>query len=105
MGYEITSTGSTGPQFAILQDVTDEFTGMCHLKFKDPTAYLLQQARELMFRAAIAGGNTTNVQALQGASQVRTAGVYRSHYLFLALAVAITVLAILIVLGTFNGYW
>lgn len=105
MGYEVISTGSTGPQFADLKDVTDEYFGLCNLKFKDPTAYLLQQARELMFRAAIAGGNATNVQALQGASEIRTAGVYRSHYLFLALAVGTTVFAILVVLATFNGYW
>lgn len=103
MGYEIWSSGPTGPQFA--QGTGVDIMDSCKITFGDPTAYLLQQARELMFRTAIAGGNSTNIQTIQGGSEVRSAGVYRSHYLFLALAVAITVIAVLIVLGTFNGYW
>lgn len=88
-----------------MQEVGAYNSGLCKLKFSDPTNYLLEQARQLMFRTAIAGGNSTNIQSIVGASQVRTTGVCRSHFLFLGIAFGVSVMAMAIVLATFGGYW
>lgn len=40
--------------------------------------------------------------ALQKSS---TANVYKSHHLFLVLAVALTLIAVLIVMATYHGFW
>ena len=88
-----------------MEDVKDYFEGVSNVKFNDPTPYLLGQARELMFRTALAQGNSTTIETAQGASQVRTAGVYVSHYEFLGVAVAISLIAVGIVIATYSGYW
>ncbi|CAK4032791.1 Hypothetical predicted protein [Lecanosticta acicola] len=105
VGWDTGSTGPVGAQFADQSDIADYLVDGVNLKFSDPTSYLLQQARELMFRTALAGGNTPNIQVIQSATEVQTVGIYRSHYLFLGLSLAITFIAILIVLTTYNGYW
>ncbi|KAK4612916.1 hypothetical protein CLAFUR0_13216 [Fulvia fulva] len=104
-GYTVSSDGSLAAQFADLDDVTDYTSGMCYTKFTDPTEYLFERARDLMFRAAIAQGNATTLQEMQQTSEVRTVTVYRSHFEYLAGAVALTFLAMIIVMCTFNGFW
>ncbi|TKA83976.1 hypothetical protein B0A55_00219 [Friedmanniomyces simplex] len=104
VGFELLSTGATGPQFANMDDVHDYEDGMCNIKFSDPVQNLLAQARELMFRTSLAFGNSSNVQTVFGTA-ARTTNVYRSHYDFLAAAVALTLVSILVVLATFAGFW
>ena len=106
VGYELLSTGATGPQFAIIGDMESygNIEDGCVIRFADPTQDLLSQARELMFRTALAFGNSSTVQVVAGTA-ARTTNVYRSHYGFLAGAVALTLVSILVVLATFNGYW
>jgi len=104
VGFELISTGATGPQFANMDDVHEYETGMCNIKFNDPVQNLLAQARELMFRTSLAFGNSSNVQTISGTA-ARTTNVYRSHYEFLAAAVALTLVSVLVVLATFNGFW
>lgn len=58
-----------------------------------------------MFRSALAGGNSTNLETVAGGSQVRKTIVYKTHHMFLWIAVAISAIASLIVLTTFHGYW
>lgn len=84
---------------------SDPFAYLCNVSYSDPTDFLLQQARELMFRTAIAAGDSSHIQTVLQSSQIRTVRIYRSNYLFLSLAVAVSLLAALIVLTTFNGYW
>ncbi|KAK0854832.1 hypothetical protein LTS02_011346 [Friedmanniomyces endolithicus] len=103
VGFELISTGATGPQFANMDDVHEYETGMCNIKFNDPVQNLLAQARELMFRTSLAFGNSSNVQTISGTA-ARTTNVYRSHYEFLAAAVALTLVSVLVVLATFNGF-
>ncbi|EME85511.1 uncharacterized protein MYCFIDRAFT_206533 [Pseudocercospora fijiensis CIRAD86] len=104
-GYEVTSGGSTAAQFANMDDVTDYTMGLCYTKFSDPTDYLLQQARNLMFRTAFAQANATTMQNVTSATETRTVTVYKTHYAFLGSAVGVTLVAIGVVLATFNGFW
>jgi len=104
VGFELLSTGATGPQFADMSDVHDYENGMCNIKFNNPVQNLLAQARELMFRAALGYGNSSTIQSVPGTT-ARTTNVYRSHYGFLAGAVALTLVSLLVVLATFNGFW
>ncbi|KAK5701879.1 hypothetical protein LTR97_004697 [Elasticomyces elasticus] len=104
VGYELLSTGATGPQFANTTEVKDRVGDMCNITFADPIQNLLAQARELMFRTALAFGNATTVETVSGMTD-RTSNVYQSHYAFLAAAVALTVASILVVLATFHGFW
>jgi hypothetical protein len=109
-GYELISTGATGPQFAVLdamESTPDPYVnGMCKVKFRDPTDYLLKQAREFMFRTAVgtASGNSSDIQTAI-VQQRQSVGIYRSHYIFLGLAAGISLAAVLIVFATFHGYW
>ncbi|CAK3922780.1 Hypothetical predicted protein [Lecanosticta acicola] len=104
-GYTLSSDGPSGPQFANMEDITDTTMGFCKIKFKDPTPFLLQQARELMFRTALAQGNSSTLQAINPASEAKVASVYTTHYPYMAGAVVINMLAIMIVLAMFKGYW
>lgn len=107
VGYEILTTGSFANSYAVLGE--DKPTGgsavnSCSLSFKDPTADLLAAARELIFRTAIASANSSSIQSVT-AKQSGTRQVYESHYLFLGLALLVTLIAVVCILITFNGYW
>ncbi|KAI5358795.1 hypothetical protein Slin14017_G110780 [Septoria linicola] len=104
-GYEMTSDGATATQFADMSDVENYSSGMCNTKFSDPSDYIFQQARELMFRTALAQGNSSTMQDLQQAIELRTVTVYQSHYEYLGIAVALTFIAMGLVTATFNGFW
>ena len=105
-GYDLASTGSVGPQFADLDDVwSNPSWNASHVKITDPTIYLLNQARELMFRTALAQGNSSMIESVKSATQVRKASIYISHYDFLGIAVAISTMSLGVVLVTFHGYW
>lgn len=99
------SAGTTAQQFAKTTGVadSDEFS-YCEITFDDPTEYLLSQARELTFRTAIAFGNESTPQTITG-TQTRTTSFYRSNYGFLTAAVLLTMVSILVVMTTFNGFW
>lgn len=104
-GYEVSTEGSIAAQFANMDDVTSYTSDMCSIKFSSPTDYLMQQARELMFRTALAQDNASTIQTIEDPSEVRTVTVYRSHFEYLGVSIGITFLAILLVLITFNGFW
>ncbi|KAK4503410.1 hypothetical protein PRZ48_004325 [Zasmidium cellare] len=108
VGYEVLSTGPSGTRFANLTEAQRQDNGLtqglCNIFFNDPVPDLLQQARELMFRTALMGSNETHRQTIE-LNQVRTAGVYQSNYAYLGAAAAVSLIAILIVLGTFNQFW
>ena len=102
-GYEIDTNGSAANQFVQPNSIIID-SGDCSLAFIDPTTNLLENARELMFRTAIAAANSSNVQSVP-AQQKATIAVYESHYLYLGLASLFTALAIILVVPTFIGYW
>jgi hypothetical protein len=76
----------------------------CGLAFTDPTNNLMANARELMFRTAVAAANSSNIRSVP-AQQEATIAVYQSHYLYLGLASLFTTLTIILVVPTFIGYW
>lgn len=75
--------GPLGNQFVVRGDDSG-YVGTCGIQFNDPTSNLLANARELLFRTAVAAANSSNIQHIP-ASQVQTVAVYQSHYLYLFL--------------------
>lgn len=105
IGWDIETTGSTSNQFVQSNStIGSEDLSQCNLAFTDPTGNLIANARELMFRTAIAATNSSNVRSVP-AQQQATIAVYESHYLYLGLASLFTGLAIFLVIPTFIGYW
>jgi hypothetical protein len=105
IGYSLYTTGSTATQFVVpATNANASYDAECGLAFTDPTANLLANARELMFRTAVAAANSSNVQDVLALEEA-TIAVYESHYLYLALASIFTLLAIVLVIPTFSGYW
>lgn len=103
IGYTVSTSGTTANQF-VVPNSTADLGYSCNLTFNDPTDNLLINARELMFRTAVAAANSSNVQSVP-AVQVATIAVYQSHYLYLTLTSNFTLLAIIFVIPTFFGYW
>lgn len=110
VGYELLNEGATANQYVLINGSgRDQYGGYspgtsCSLYYQDPVNDLLQSARELMFRAAVAAANSSSIQHVQ-AHQTSTRPIYESHYVFLAIATAVTAIAIACVSLTFRGYW
>lgn len=108
VGYELLSTGPTASQYAVVADMLNSSypynDGMCHIHFQDPTQGLLQEARQFMFRTAVATANSSDVQLVMS-TEVATRPIYQSHWQFLGIAILFTALAILTVTLTFYGFW
>jgi hypothetical protein len=110
VGYELLNKGATANQYVLINGSgTDEYGGFnpgtsCSLYYQDPVDDLLQSARELMFRTAVAAANSSSTQYIQ-AHQTSTRPIYESHYAFLAVATIVTGIAIACVSLTFHGYW
>lgn len=108
--YEVSSAGSPPNEYLIaarsnsLNPDPYPYTITCDWTWADPTADLLSAARELMFRSAIATGNSSTVQrVLATDSSIRT--VYRSNYIYLGLALLMTLLGLGFVAPIFYGWW
>jgi hypothetical protein len=82
-GASVVMVGPLGNQFVVRGDDSG-YVGTCGIQFNDPTSNLLANARELLFRTAVAAANSSNIQHIP-ASQVQTVAVYQSHYLYLFL--------------------
>ena len=104
VGYELLNEGATANQYVLINGSgTDQYGGFspgtsCSLYYQDPVNDLLQSARELMFRTAIAAANSSSIQYVQ-AHQTSTRPIYESHYVFLAIATSVTGIAIACVSG------
>lgn len=101
-GYEIISYGELASAYAT--NVTS--MPACDAIFTDPMDDMLQGARELTFRAAIdaAQSNNSMIEYVVAAEN-ETRNIYRSNYLYFGIATALSVLSIIGVVGTFNGFW
>jgi hypothetical protein len=104
IGYDVTTSGAVANQYVQPNTTSGAESMTCGLAFTDPTDNLIANARELMFRTAIAAANSSNVRSVP-AQQEATIAVYQSHYLYLGLASLFTTLAIILVVPTFIGYW
>lgn len=99
VGYDITSLGSPPNEYLM----TSGFP-RCSMQWADPTADLLAAAREVMFRTAIRAANSSTPQTVRATqSNIRT--VYKSNYLFLGLALLVTLLGVGFVFPIFTGWW
>ncbi|KAI9868625.1 MAG: hypothetical protein M1813_004475 [Trichoglossum hirsutum] len=76
----------------------------CSLSFLDPTYNILAGLREIAFRHAIAIANSTSVQTV-GATITSTVTVYRSNYVYLAIASVVMLLGAAVVLAILYGWW
>jgi hypothetical protein len=106
IGYYLLTSGVTANQFIDSNSTASSahLENFCNMSFGDPTDSLLANARELMFRTAIAAANSSDIQSMP-AIQVASVALYQSHYLYLALASGFTLLSIILVIPTFSGYW
>lgn len=77
--------------------------------FNDPMDLMQDAIRNIAFRASLKAGreNTTITDALQTVSYTgyKTYSIYRTDYTFLAIAVALSLIGIISVAATFNGWW
>ena len=102
VNYELTTTGATANRYVQADSIGS--TADCTLAFTDPMQELLAAARQLMFRTAIAAANGTNIRSTSAIQTMETV-VYHSHYGYFVGAAIITLLAVVVTLPTFHGYW
>lgn len=85
--------------------VTNKSTlGTCDMYWTDPTPDIIAGIRELGFRTAIAATNSTTEQTVL-ATEIANVQVYVSHYRYLAGALVVMLLGIVLVFPTFLGWW
>lgn len=107
-GYELITTGNTATQYAVL-DGSGPYgaalaSSSCGITFANPLDDVLASARDLMFRTSLAAANTsTPVQSL-AATETQQRAVFQSSYPYLAGAVGVTVVALVLVFCIFSGY-
>jgi hypothetical protein len=105
-GMEIWANGSSQLEYMVSGHDTE--TRGCNISWADPTADMLGTARELAFRVALKAADprdATNMQPVVGGVQMQTVLVYTSRYLFLGLALMVTLLGVLCVAPMFYGWW
>lgn len=78
--------------------------------FNDPMDLMLDAMREIAFRASLKAGAenaTTLTNAAQNTAYAgrRTYSIYRTDYLYLGLAVALSFVGVATTAGTFYGWW
>lgn len=109
VGYDISSSGSPPNEYIAAAGNDSSRIGSsfstCSLRWADPMADLLAAAREVMFRTAVRAANSTTPQQTVRATQTGIRTVYKSHYLFLALALLVTLLGVAFVAPIFSGWW
>jgi hypothetical protein len=76
----------------------------CGIHSRDPTDFILHALHQLAFRFALAQAGANDTQAV-AAVDVSPVAIFHSHYVFLALAVGVSVLTILAILPTLDRWW
>jgi hypothetical protein len=101
--YELAATGV--PAFQYSNNNFNIDSG--NISWADPTHDMLSTARELMFRTAQRAANVTNPADIHKveAKVDRIATVYKSHYLFLGLALLFTVVSAISIVPILLGFW
>jgi hypothetical protein len=103
VGYDLVTSGAPTYQYS-----SSDFNPQdCNIAWSDPTDDMLGTARDLAFRTALRAANVTNTINIQvfGAVEHNTLTVYKSLFLFHALALVFTLLATLCVMPIFMGFW
>ncbi|KAI9718454.1 MAG: hypothetical protein M1812_004175 [Candelaria pacifica] len=104
--YTLQTNGSLATEYIAMKDDKEAYNAAtnCTVNFLDPTADLVAATREIMFRTAARAANSSSIQRVQS-KEVAVHTVYRSHYLFLALSILVTMLGVICVLPIFSGWW
>jgi hypothetical protein len=109
-GYEFESEGVMIQPYVNISAATDLAFGtfdpveLCRINFRDPMDDLLQEARDLMFRTAMATANSSHAQTVVSSETV-TMPIYETYWAFMAIAASFSVVAVVVVTGLFHGYW
>ena len=101
----VISNGFAANQYGIVQPQGGDGGGLnCTLSFMNPMPDMLQAARDLSFRTAV---NVANASTSQNIVVTETANEphFHSDYLFLGLALLVTILPVLLVATVFHGFW
>lgn len=101
MGYDLVTSGAPTFQYS-----SSDFDPQdCNIDWSDLTDDMLGTARDLAFRTALRAANVINATNIQvfGASEHNMLSVYKSHYLFLALALVFTLCVC--VTPSLLGFW
>jgi hypothetical protein len=109
VGYESRTQGNLATQYAVVNGTRSDndsyaIGSSCDLYFRDPMAEMLAGARNLMFRMALAAVNGTTPAQAVTAQQSETRAVFRTSYPYLAGALGITVVALLMAASLYRGY-
>lgn len=107
MGYELNISGAPAMQYATTHLNSSDLSTGCEVTWSNPTNNMLETARRLAFRTAVASANpsnATNIQTITATQEQQTL-IYKSHYMYLGLALLVTLLGTLSIVPTFFGWW
>ncbi|KAI9815288.1 MAG: hypothetical protein M1827_002768 [Pycnora praestabilis] len=108
-GAGITMTGSLASQYIDINGTgwadEDLIQNSCVIAFRDPTSDLLAIMNEIFFRTAISIANSSGTVQEVVATRTSAETVFKSHYRYLVVAVAISLVCVLVVAPTFWGWW
>ncbi|KAH9871762.1 hypothetical protein J1614_006018 [Plenodomus biglobosus] len=76
----------------------------CAVTFNDPTENIITKLTEIMFRVALAAPNSSRPRTEFAAQQQTVSIIYESRYVYLWVAMAVTVLAMMAVMWTATGF-
>ncbi|GAD98263.1 hypothetical protein NECHADRAFT_75613 [Paecilomyces variotii No. 5] len=102
--YVLTATGQGASNY-LTSDISTY--GNCTMTWEDPTTDIVNTARELMLRSAIAYSDYNSsavVPQRLTVQQIRVAGAYQSHYEYLGITIACMVVQVLIILSLLFGW-
>ena len=105
VGLQITTSGASTFQYA--RGAFDTSTENCSLSWSDPSASMLATVRELAFCLAFQAADPRNVtdQQVFHSNEAISVAVYRSQFVYLAIAITFTLLSIQSVAPIFFSWW
>ncbi|KAI9801260.1 MAG: hypothetical protein M1833_002830 [Piccolia ochrophora] len=106
VGHVLETNGSLTHEYVDWDQVGVSRTIDCNTTWKSPKEDILAAAREIMFRTSVeAGMASSNEPQVVSATQEAPVTVYKSHYLYLALAMGFMLLGVLVVIPSLWGWW
>ncbi len=104
-GY-LGGSGFAANQYGVVQPENGDpaLSINCTVSFMNPMPDMLQAARDLSFRAAVGAANASDSQKI-AVSEIADEPHFHSDYLFLGLALLVTLLPVLLVATVFHGFW
>ncbi|KAK3702091.1 hypothetical protein LTR37_015066 [Vermiconidia calcicola] len=101
VGYDVFPKGAAAINYLV--NPADQGKGE-GIYWTDPSPDIVAAARELMFRSSLQLGTSSTLQTVN-ATVARQTNVYRTDYLFVILATAVTAVAVIVTIPTLLGTW